>query len=60
MASVKVATYSGATATVEEAALEELSMVFRGAILHPGEEGYDEARVIFNHQLANQCRGHSS
>ena len=48
MASVKVATYSGSTATVDEAALEELSMVFRGAVLHPGEEGYEEARVIFN------------
>jgi hypothetical protein len=33
---------------IESKALEELRVRFRGALLRPGEEGYDEARRIWN------------
>ena len=36
------------TETIEPRALEHLRGQFRGALLRPGEEGYDEARRIWN------------
>src|SRR5918994_6748886 len=33
---------------IETKAVEELRARFRGALLRPGEEGYDEARRIWN------------
>src|SRR5215467_1387099 len=33
---------------VDRRAVEELRVRFRGALLQPGEEGYDEARRIWN------------
>ena len=48
MPPVKVASNGGATATIEESALEELTMALRGPVLRPGDSGYDAARVIFN------------
>src|SRR5829696_9447260 len=35
-------------ATIERSALEDLRGQFRGALLQPEEEGYDEARRIWN------------
>jgi hypothetical protein len=35
-------------ATIERSALEELRGQFRGALLRPEEEGYDEARRVWN------------
>ena len=35
-------------AVIEPKAVEELRMSFRGALLRPGEEGYEEARRIWN------------
>jgi hypothetical protein len=35
-------------ATIERSALEELRGQFRGALLQPDEEGYDEARRVWN------------
>jgi hypothetical protein len=35
-------------ATIERSALEELRGQFRGALLQPEEEGYDEARRVWN------------
>src|SRR5829696_2331034 len=34
--------------TIERSALEELRGQFRGALLQPDEEGYDEARRVWN------------
>src|SRR5918995_1505306 len=39
---------SAQMATIERSALEELRGQFRGALLQPDEEGYDEARRIWN------------
>jgi hypothetical protein len=36
------------THTIERAAVGELRSRFRGALLQPGEEGYDEARRVWN------------
>src|SRR5574341_914351 len=33
---------------IDRAAIEKLRTRFRGALLRPGEEGYDEARRIWN------------
>src|SRR5215470_10109261 len=36
------------TAAIEGQAVEQLRARFRGALLRPGEEGYDEARRVWN------------
>ena len=48
MAIAQIATTAGTKATVDDAQLEEMLMAFRGAVLRPGDPGYDEARVIYN------------
>lgn len=35
-------------AILEEAAIEELKASLRGPLIRPGDEGYDEARTVFN------------
>ncbi len=48
MAGISVATSSGNTATVDDSALEEFALNLRGPLLRPGDEDYDDARLIFN------------
>ena len=38
-------------AAIEAGAVEKLRARFRGALLRPGEEGYDEARRIWNGEI---------
>jgi FAD/FMN-containing dehydrogenase len=51
------------TVTVDEAALADLRMHFRGPLLRQGDEGYDEARQVWNAMvdhypaLIARCRG---
>ena len=48
MNNVKVAAGNGGTLTVDPAALEILQSSLRGALLFPGDDGYDEARTVWN------------
>jgi len=34
--------------TVDNAAVDQLAQSFRGKLLRPGDDGYDDARTIFN------------
>jgi FAD/FMN-containing dehydrogenase len=45
---VPVKTLAGATASFGDEQLEELRMLFRGPLLTPQDDGYDEARVVQN------------
>ena len=53
----------GAAAIIDEAEIDELQTMMRGALLRAGQPGYDEARVIFNGMfdrrpaLIARCRG---
>lgn len=48
MADLKVTTSAGSEAVLQEAALEEFRQSLRGQVLLSGDEGYDEARAIWN------------
>src|ERR687885_155219 len=48
MEGLRVATTTGADAVLEEAAVEEFKAGLRGELLGPGEEGYEEARTVWN------------
>lgn len=48
MTALKLATNSGDTAAIEDSVLDELILELRGPLLRPGDQGYDEARVIYN------------
>lgn len=48
MNSVRFVRGNGETVTVEAAAIEQLKASLRGALLLPGEEGYDKARTVWN------------
>ena len=38
---------------IEEAAVAEFSATFSGAVVRPGDEGYDAARAVFNDHLTD-------
>lgn len=63
MADLKVSTVKGADTVLGEAVVEELRRSLRGRLLCPGEEGYDEARWLWNARfdkqpaLIAQCAG---
>ena len=48
MSDIRVTTTTGGETVLEEAAVEEFKSSLRGELLRPGDEGYDEARAIWN------------
>ncbi len=48
MVELQVATLTGGDTVIDETALEEFRSSLRGALLCEGDEGYDEARKIWN------------
>ncbi len=48
MADTAFVTSDGGTTTVNEASVEEFGGKLRGTLIRPSDEGYDEARSIFN------------
>ncbi|MCI0441500.1 MAG: FAD-dependent oxidoreductase, partial [Chloroflexi bacterium] len=48
MVDLKVATLDGKASTLGEAAVAELKGKLRGKLIQPGEEGYEEARQVWN------------
>jgi FAD/FMN-containing dehydrogenase len=48
MNSVSIIRGNGESATVEAAAIEQLKASLRGALLLPGDDGYDQARTVWN------------
>ena len=48
MVDLRVTTTTGAHAMLEEAAVEGFQSSLRGEMLCPGDEGYDEARKVWN------------
>src|ERR687885_659513 len=36
---------------LEEAAVQEFAANFRGELIRPGDEGYDDARAVFNSMI---------
>ena len=63
MAELQVATLTGGYAAINEAAVNDFKTSLRGALLGPGDDGYDEARKIWNAMidkrpaLIAQCSG---
>ena len=63
MVDLKVATLDGEDAMLGEAAIEGFKANLRGRLLHPGDEGYDDARKVWNGMtdkrpaLIAQCAG---
>ena len=48
MAHLEAVTITGGRVLVEEADVEEFQTSLRGTLLRPGDDGYDEARKIYN------------
>jgi len=48
MADIRITTTSGQQAVLTEAAVEEFKLGLRGEMLRSSDEGYDEARTVFN------------
>ena len=48
MADIRVTTTTGGAGAIAEAAVEEFKSKLRGGLLQSGDEGYDDARAIFN------------
>ena len=48
MADLKVTTTTGSNAVLQEAAVEEFRNSLRGRVLLSDDEGYDEARTVWN------------
>ena len=48
MTDLRITTTNGTDAIVEEAAVQNFADSLRGALLGPGEGGYDEARRVWN------------
>jgi FAD/FMN-containing dehydrogenase len=48
MATIQVAAMTGRTATLDETAVEQFAAGSRGKLLRAGDDGYDEARTIWN------------
>ena len=63
MPGLRVATRSGGFAELDESVQQGLQMTVHGALLKPGDAGYDQARVIYNGMfnrrpgLIIQCSG---
>jgi hypothetical protein len=48
MSELTVTTTTGEDAALEEAAVEEFEVGLRGELLRPGDDGYEEARTVWN------------
>src|SRR5215213_4073556 len=48
MEDLRVATTTGTDTMLEEAAVEEFKAGLRGELLRPGDDGYEEARMVWN------------
>src|ERR687885_1555588 len=48
MEDFRVATTTGTDTVLEEAAVEEFKAGLRGELLRPGDDGYEEARTVWN------------
>src|SRR5215831_11256692 len=48
MTDLRITTISGSDAILEDALVEGLRANLRGALLRPGDAGYDEAREVWN------------
>ena len=53
MTDLNFATLSGDYTVISEAAVEEFRGSLHGETLHPGDEGYDSARRIWNAMMTN-------
>ena len=47
MAELQVATLTGGYAAIKEAVVNDFKTSLHGALLHPGDDDYDEARKIW-------------
>ena len=56
MVDLKVTTTTGTDGVLEESIVEQLKESLRGALLRPGETGYDEARTIHNGMIDSKMR----
>ena len=54
MTSIDVVTTTGRDGTLDETVIEEFSAGLRGGLLRPGDDGYDDARAIFNAMIDNR------
>src|SRR5271165_764235 len=48
MTDLRIATGEGTDTILEDATVQELAAGLRGALLHPGDEGYDASRRVWN------------
>jgi len=48
MTDLRIATSAGTDAILEEAAVHDFAASLRGPLLRPGDNGYDEARKVWN------------
>jgi len=54
MEDLRVATTTGTDTVLEEAAVEEFKADLRGELLRPGDDGYEEARTVWNAMIDNR------
>jgi hypothetical protein len=54
MTDLRIITTSGTDAFLEEAAVQELRASLRGPLLRLGDQGYDEARKVWNGMIARR------
>ena len=54
MTSINVLTNRGPEVALDETVIEEFSAGLRGDLLRPGDEGYDDARTIYNAMIDHQ------
>ncbi len=54
MTSIEVATTTGRDEVLDESVIEEFGAGLRGDLLHPGDDGYDDARTIYNAMIDNR------
>ena len=63
MVDLQVATLTGRDTVIEDTAVEDFKSSLRGELLRPGDEGYDEARKVWNGMIDKrpaaiaQCSG---
>jgi FAD/FMN-containing dehydrogenase len=63
MNNLQIASTNGGDAAIDASRLEQLAAAFRGRLLRPGDEGYDDSRTIWNAMIDRkpafiaQCTG---
>ena len=48
MVDLRIATTSGSDTLLNEASVEDFEASLRGGLLRPGDDGYDDARTVWN------------